>query len=147
LGVVLHEMVIGARPFDGESAARVIAAIVSDPVPSLSDTGRAIPDELDHIVRTALAKDRDNRWQSAADVAQQLRWLSRGGVSVADRRRPQSNVWRPILWSASVIGLCALVTWLIARAVRQESVPLSSVRIALLSPQNAELGRAVAMSP
>jgi Tol biopolymer transport system component len=72
LGVVLHEMLAGQHPFPGDSSARIISAVLTED-PTAIATGRP---SLDHIVQTALAKEPDARWQSAADVATCLRWIA-----------------------------------------------------------------------
>ncbi|MBK9163488.1 MAG: serine/threonine-protein kinase [Acidobacteria bacterium] len=75
LGVVLYEMLIGKAPFDGETTADTIAAVVyKEPVP-LVDHLPNIPPELTRIVRKALQKDREERYQSVKDFALDVREL------------------------------------------------------------------------
>ncbi|MBX3267940.1 MAG: protein kinase [Acidobacteria bacterium] len=75
LGVVLYEMLMGTAPFDGETTADTIAAVVyKEPVP-LSDHLPNIPPELNRIVRKALQKDREERYQSVKDFALDVREL------------------------------------------------------------------------
>lgn len=75
LGVVLYEMLMGSAPFDGETTADTIAAVVyKEPVP-LSDHLPNIPPELNRIVRKALQKDREERYQSVKDFALDVREL------------------------------------------------------------------------
>jgi Tol biopolymer transport system component len=81
LGVVLYEMVTGKRPFAGTSPASVVGAILKDDPAPISATQPLAPAALDHVVSTALAKDPDARWQSAADVATELRWIGRGATA------------------------------------------------------------------
>src|SRR5207237_8326745 len=65
LGAVLYEMVTGRRAFEGTSQASVIAAILDRDPPPLSSLQPLTPAVLDHIVQRCLAKDPDERWQSA----------------------------------------------------------------------------------
>ncbi|MGH9255572.1 MAG: protein kinase domain-containing protein [Vicinamibacterales bacterium] len=75
-GAVLYETITGRRAFEGPSQARLISAIMSaDPRP-LSASQPLAPPPLDHLVQRCLAKDPDERWQTASDVMQELRWLA-----------------------------------------------------------------------
>jgi serine/threonine protein kinase len=75
-GALVYEMVAGRRPFGATSPASLIAAILDhDPEP-LTAVQPLTPRGLDRLVRKCLAKDPDARWQSAFDVADELRWLA-----------------------------------------------------------------------
>jgi serine/threonine-protein kinase len=69
LGVVTYEMATGTRPFDGDSGARIIGAILKDTPPLLSSRQPLSPPVLDHLVSRCLEKDPEDRWQAARDVA------------------------------------------------------------------------------
>jgi len=72
LGAVLYEMVTGQRAFEGKSQLSVASAILEkEPVP-ISTIKPMSPRSLDHIIRRCLAKDPDDRWQTARDVALEL---------------------------------------------------------------------------
>src|SRR4029453_8728704 len=64
-GLVLYEMFTGKRAFDGASAASIIAAILERPAPSISEVA---PPSLDRLLQRCLAKDPEERWQSARDI-------------------------------------------------------------------------------
>src|SRR5881296_2478721 len=73
LGAVLYEMATGRRAFAGNSKASLIASILTmEPAP-ISALQPMTPQAFDRIVRTCLQKDPDQRWQSAYDVATELR--------------------------------------------------------------------------
>jgi eukaryotic-like serine/threonine-protein kinase len=72
-GLVLYEMLTGKRAFDGASPATIIAAIVERPAPSISSM--ATP-ALDRLLQRCLAKDPDDRWQSARDLKAELAWMA-----------------------------------------------------------------------
>ncbi|MDM7920717.1 MAG: protein kinase [Pyrinomonadaceae bacterium] len=75
LGVVLYEMLIGNVPFAGETTADTIAAVVyKEPVP-LTEFLPNVPPELNRIVRKALQKDREERYQSVKDLALDIKDL------------------------------------------------------------------------
>ena len=74
-GALLYEMLTGRKAFDGSTAASITAAVltVDPPKPSTLLPDAAIPRALDHIIRRALAKKPDERWQTARDVMLELR--------------------------------------------------------------------------
>jgi hypothetical protein len=79
LGAVLYEMVTGNRAFHGQSEFSVASAILhKDPVP-ISTLQPLTPPALERTIRVCLAKDADERWQSASDLWNELRWISEGG--------------------------------------------------------------------
>ncbi len=76
-GSVLYQMITGHLPFEGETSAVIFEAILNrEPVP-VSELVPEAPPKLDEIVRTALEKDRDLRYQSAAEVRAELKRLKR----------------------------------------------------------------------
>ena len=75
-GAVVYEMVTGKRAFQGTSQASVIGAIMNSHPQPMSELEAKTPPALDHIVGTCLAKDPTDRWQTARDVAREIRRLS-----------------------------------------------------------------------
>jgi eukaryotic-like serine/threonine-protein kinase len=76
-GAVLYEMATGKLPFEGETAAVIFDNLLNhDPV-SVADANAQLPPKLDEIIRTALEKDRDLRYQSAAEMRAELKRLKR----------------------------------------------------------------------
>jgi serine/threonine protein kinase len=80
-GLVLYEMLTGRRAFEGKSPASLIAAILEQEPPPVSRLQPMSPTALDRVVTTCLAKDPDERWQSARDLGRELKWISEGGAS------------------------------------------------------------------
>ena len=78
-GALLYEMATGQRAFDGKSKASLIAAIVKEQPRPISEIQPLTPPAFEHVVAKCLAKDPEDRWQSARDVAQELRWIGEGG--------------------------------------------------------------------
>lgn len=68
LGVMLHEMATGRRPFDGTSSAELISAILRDTPPSVTDLRSDLPGDLARVIRRCLEKDPRHRVQTARDV-------------------------------------------------------------------------------
>jgi Tol biopolymer transport system component len=101
LGAVLYEMASGRKAFEGKSQASLISSILTVDPPSISTLRPMCPPALDRVVRISLAKDPDDRWQSAHDVAAELKWIAEGsqaGVAapaavIARRRGRERLVW------------------------------------------------------
>jgi len=137
LGAVLYEMASGRRAFTGKSQASIVAAILASEPQPISAVQPMSPPALDRVVRTCLAKDPDDRWQTAHDVKLQLRWIAEGGsqagipAPLAARRRRSQNLG----WAAAAI--CLLVALSTASALwlhpRRPPLPL---RASLLPPKN-----------
>jgi WD40 repeat protein len=93
-GCMLYEMATGKRAFEGRSQASLISAIMKEEPRPISELSPLAPPELDRIVRRCLAKDPDERWQSAADLKHELQWLasgvSAGGTTIASPTTPRA---------------------------------------------------------
>ncbi len=87
LGVVLYEMVTGAAPFSGESPLDTMHAIAFEETTPVTQVRAGLPYDMQRIVSRCLAKDPQRRFQSAADLAEELRRL---------RRDTESGVSRPV---------------------------------------------------
>jgi len=116
LGVVLYEMITGGAPFNGDSRASLAGAILTYHPPALTSRAGSIPAILDRVVQKCLAKNPEQRWQSARDVAQALEWGA--ADAVRDRNASRAAVrqsWRAAAIAlaaiAATIGLAALVMW------------------------------------
>jgi Tol biopolymer transport system component len=110
LGSVLYEMATGRRAFSGTSRASQISAILtSEPAP-VSSVQPTSPPELDRLVKTCLAKDPADRWQSAHDIALQLRSAAETAPSrpaaIVARRRKESLPW---LVAAAAVAVATAV--------------------------------------
>jgi serine/threonine protein kinase/Tol biopolymer transport system component len=79
LGEVIYEMATGKPAFTGKSRASLIAAILTIDPPSIAELQPLAPVTLERVVRKCLAKDPDDRWQSASDLASELNWMLTGG--------------------------------------------------------------------
>jgi Tol biopolymer transport system component/predicted Ser/Thr protein kinase len=86
LGIVLHEMVTGDPPFQGDSKASVISSILRDTPRPVSEITPGLPRHLGRIIRHCLAKDPDQRIQTALDVRNQLTGL-RGEIDSGELSR------------------------------------------------------------
>ena len=75
LGVMFYEMATGVRPFRGESAVSVVSSILKDSPVAPIAVNRALPPELDRIIRRCLAKDPARRYQNVVDLRNDLEEL------------------------------------------------------------------------
>lgn len=80
VGCVLYEMASGRRTFEGDSQASLIAAILKDQPRPIAELQPMTPPGLDWLVRRCLAKDPEDRWQNARDLAFQLEWIGEQGA-------------------------------------------------------------------
>jgi WD40 repeat protein len=99
-GALLYEMATGKKAFSGSNQASLITSIMSSEPPAISSVHRMAPPALDHIVKKCLAKDPEDRWQSAADLRSELKWIAEGSAAgiaapaaVSGRRSRQGFAW------------------------------------------------------
>src|SRR5712692_11947026 len=78
LGAVIYEMATGKPAFTGNSRASLVAAILSSEPQPMVSLQAMTPPMLERAVRRCLAKDPDERWQSASDLANELDWVAEG---------------------------------------------------------------------
>src|SRR5256885_5613748 len=79
LGAVLYEMVTGKQAFEGKSQLSVASAILEKEPEPISAVKPMTPPALDHAIKKCLAKLPDERWQSASDLAGELKWMAESG--------------------------------------------------------------------
>jgi len=112
LGVLLHEMATGQRPFKGETNVSVMSAILRDTPSSITDINPKLPVGLARIIKRALTKDPSRRYQTATDLRNDLEELkqeidSAATMSIASARSAAPR--RAISTSALLVGLVALL--------------------------------------
>jgi len=73
LGVLLHEMATGRRPFEGTSSAELISSILRDSPPPVTESRKDLPSDLARVIRRCLEKDPRHRVQTARDVSNEFR--------------------------------------------------------------------------
>jgi serine/threonine protein kinase len=115
VGAVLYEMLAGRQAFDGQSAAAVKTAIMTAKPASIREIANdaaPIPPALNHIVLRALAKRREDRWQTARDLQYELQWLldssARRTAAAASAIWPRRLAWM-VLGTAVFLALGAVI--------------------------------------
>jgi Tol biopolymer transport system component len=156
LGAVLYEMLTGQRAFQGKSQLSVASAILEkDPAP-ITSVKPMTPHALDHAIRRCLAKDPEDRWQTARDLALELKWIAEKGS--------QAGALPPFVAAGSIRGrlgwagaLAALVLFGLALFVagyfNHPMAQVQTIRASLPPPSNAaftvssSVAGSVAISP
>ena len=158
-GSVLYEMVTGRKAFEARSHASLIAAILEHEPPAMSTVHGTMPRQLEHVVRRCLAKTREDRWQTASDLHQELKWVAESMGHDAPHADIEPH--RPALWRRPVtLGIAAaamvlaaaiagVVAWMLTRTAPAATSRV--VRLTMTLPAGEEVADlefpAVAISP
>jgi len=111
LGEVIYEMATGKPAFSGRNRASLIAAILTVEPPSIVQLHPLVPPALERLVKKCLAKDPDERWQSASDLASELNWIIEGGGHTAGAGHlvDRKNTREALAWLVSGILTVVLI--------------------------------------
>ena len=155
-GAVLYEMLTGKRAFEGSSPASVIAAILDREPPPASSLLATTPAALDRLIQRCLAKNPEHRWDSAHDVAEELRWIGETGSGQKARRgaagRPpggpvgaaaRTMTWfkRRMVWPAA--ALAVIVGWFAVARLTRPVLAFNERDFVLVADVVNETGEAV----
>ncbi len=142
-GAVLYEMATGRKAFGGSSPVSIMSAILTSEPPSVSTLVPANPLSLDRLIRTCLAKDPDDRWQTARDVELQLQAIQEGSSvsvpGVAPSRRARF-AWLPWALAATLAGV---VLVMILRAGAARSPTPRAIRFSIAPPPDGTFASSV----
>ena len=148
LGCVLFEMATGRKAFEGKSQASLIGAILRDEPPAISEVVPMSPPALNRVVKTCLAKDPSDRFQTAHDIKLQLRWIAEGGsqaglpAPVAARRKSRER----LAWGIAAASLVSAAI-LAVGFVRRAPPPRRTARFEIATPGGVTLIDAPRISP
>jgi Tol biopolymer transport system component len=160
-GCVLYEMLTGRRAFEGKSQASLIGSIMHSEPPPLATTSPMAPPQLEALVRSLLAKDPEERVQTAHDVKLQLTWIAQAGShpSIAApalpvRRGPRREA---VAWAVAAVALATagFFAWRAATGGSRSgagdeqvrfTIPVPPAVVALDMPRVSPDGRMVAFS-
>jgi Tol biopolymer transport system component len=143
LGAVLYEMVTGKKAFEGKSQASLIGAIMNSEPKPITSLAPMSPPALERLVKACLAKDPDDRIQTAHDVRLQLEWIrdagSQAGVPapmVARRKSRERLAW--ILAGAMTVIVVVAGAFLLPRMMRRP-VEAPIMRFAVTAPEGVNM--------
>ena len=147
-GCVLYELLTGRRAFEGQTSSSAMAAILATKPRPIEELVPLTPPALERIVSRCLAKDPEDRWQSARDVAAELQWVSQGGSKVglpavvSVRRRTREHV----VWAACAVAALAAVGFAVAW-MRRAPEAGAVVRFPLVMPAAVQNASPPVVSP
>jgi eukaryotic-like serine/threonine-protein kinase len=123
LGAVLYEMVTGKRAFEGKSQLSVAASILENEPPPIRSVKPMTSPVLDHAIVCCLAKNPEDRWQTARDLALELKWTAQTEIFASVRQPKAGRQW--LAWSvAALLGVTVVLTSFLFRDQRpQEATP------------------------
>ena len=142
-GAVVYEMLTGRQAFEGKSQASVIAAILERSPEPLSNVLPIAPPLLSRIVTRCLAKEPDDRWQTAGDLKQALTWIAEEGApGDAPPTEPPSRARRGIHSRWIAAGVLAAVAVLATTAFvlvspRRSAAERGAIQFVVPPPENA----------
>ncbi|MGH9366336.1 MAG: protein kinase domain-containing protein, partial [Thermoanaerobaculia bacterium] len=156
-GATLYEMATGGKAFSGTTQASLIGAILHTEPAAISSVLPMAPPALDRVVRTCLAKDPEDRWQTAHDVMLELKWIAEGGsqaglpAPVVAGRKSRERFWMLVSFGL-FLGMLALAAVSYFRRAPKEG---RVVKLSLLPGENttfasrgaAALAPQIALSP
>jgi eukaryotic-like serine/threonine-protein kinase len=131
-GALLFEMLTGRPPFSGRTRAALLGAILKDDPPQTAAINPSVPKSLDRIIGTCLAKDPDDRWQSARDLAHALHLASVATATTTAVAPPRSALMLRLAWV--LVGLMTLAAVAAAVTVWRLRTPASTARIVFTLP-------------
>ena len=119
IGIVLHEMLTGRRPFNGDTASALLASISRDAPTRARELNPLVPRDLDKIVARCLTKDVSRRIQTAADIRNQLEEVKTDLATAADdtdqgASRSTANRWLIGVAATALIALATVVVYLLS---------------------------------
>ena len=136
-GATLYEMATGVRAFPGKSQISVASAILEKNPEPISKTQPLATEALERVVAQCLAKNPDDRFQSAHDVALELKWISEAGVGEGSAlpREPGGFRYRALPWTLAALGFLTAIIIAGISLVRSVA-PAYSIRSFIPAPDD-----------
>ena len=146
-GCVLYEMLTGKKAFEGRTQASLIGAILERQPPTISTLLPVAPPSMDWVVNLCLAKEADERWQSAGDLKRQLQRIAGSGAEVGSAAPAvaRSRVRAMAPWSVAAVAVLGLTAALVID-LRRPALTLPIVRFDITTPPTRDAS-SFAISP
>ena len=142
LGAVLYEMLTGQRAFPAKSQLSVASAILEKEPEPIIKLKPMTPPALDHAIRRCLAKDPEERWQTARDLALELKWIAETGSQTGEAALGvvPHKLREPRAWAVVAAGfvLGTVIAGLIGWYFRSAPAALPVSRFAFVVPAPLE---------
>jgi len=137
LGAVLYEMVSGKRAFEGKTLVSVAASILEKEPEPIRTLQPLTPTSLERVIQKCLAKDPDSRWQSAGDLASELKWIAEGSSTAAKsvvktQRSKIALIREGLAWMLAALALIAVIVLSLVLGFSGSPKPLIRTQIAPL---------------
>jgi serine/threonine protein kinase/Tol biopolymer transport system component len=154
-GAIVYEMATGKRAFEGKTSASVIAKILETDPPPVSSLQPLTPPAVDRVIKRCLAKDPNERWQSASDLEAELKWsaesISQAGLSAGGANPVRKNSRTTVPWIVLSLAACAIVAVAAWNVRRLSPTPRPVTRFTITLPAGQRLAAldtpAIALSP
>ena len=139
LGVLLFELATGRRPFKGDSQVALLASIVKDTPPPVTDLKPGVPADFARLVRKCLAKDPGRRYQSVLDLRNDLEELQQSPIVVAPTPVGRSTRRIVLIATAAVAIVTAVAAYLPWPTPHSETAPSDFQRFIIIPPQGIRI--------
>jgi len=138
MGAVLYEMATGKRAFNGRTQASIVAAILAAEPQPISTLQPMTPPALDRVVATCLAKDPEERFQTAHDLKLQLKWMAESGskAGIPAPLAAQKKIRERMLWA--VVALLAAGCAVLAAILRPSTPERQVLHAYIPAPAKVE---------
>ena len=147
-GSMLYEMVTGGRAFPGKSQISIASAILEKEPEPLTTVQPMTPPALDHAIRVCLAKEPEERWQTARDLLLQLKWLTESGATTTSSADPAGKPRGKIVLGCLALLLLGALTlaFQLVRMRTQLGEHSRPVKSSIIPAADVVLGTAVPLA-
>jgi Tol biopolymer transport system component len=146
-GAVLYEMITGRRAFAGESQASVMAAILeAHPIP-IRELQTVAPPALESLVTSCLAKDPEERWQTARDLLRELKRIAQAEVDAGGARADVEGNRKPVMARGTTSRHLAKALAVVLAGALAVTIALTTVPFLRRAPKDAGVYRSSIQPP